>query len=352
MGLLGFNLTPTVMGVAGGLITASIIGAFKYALKLRPKKILEQDRYTPAGVKSDILDDRAPYVRPDCQDNNPASPVSAVNRRPIFQEVDQLLGPPLVGRFTLILADSGMGKTTFLQKYYARHWREYKRRRRFKAVLIPLSQPSADELINRVEAQARSETVLLLDALDEDNAAIDDFAKRFNELVKLAGKFRAVLIACRTQFLTDVAGVPEEIDLPAPPGPMGLSDGPDRKVRRIYLSPFSDEQVERYLAARFPRRRHRALRMRVERTACRFKDLMSRPLLLAHIEDIASESEELKYSFQVYSAIVASWLRREVRKKQLNVPAGRPRGILRGVRVKSFYEYPRSYAWHRTAIIS
>ena len=76
MGLSGFNLTPTVIGVAGSLITASIIGAFKYGrdylLGLRLEKRLEEDHYTPAEIKKFAAGNRDPYIRPDCQDNNPA----------------------------------------------------------------------------------------------------------------------------------------------------------------------------------------------------------------------------------------------------------------------------------------
>ena len=318
MGLPDFILSPTVIrSVEGGIILALLGAAYKYLLKLPLKKVLEEDHYTPAGVKSEILSDRAPYVLPDCQDNNPANTAPALKRRPIFEAVDQLLDPKFLARFTLILADSGMGKTTFLQKYYARHWRGAKRRKRFNLVLIPLNQLDTDELLNRIDPQARSGTVLLLDALDEDNAAIAAFAKRFDEIVRLAGRFRAVIVTCRTQFLADTVCLPEEIELPPPTGPMGLLAGPDRRVHRIYLSPFSDEQVERYLGARFPRWHYPAVRVRAERAAYRFKDLASRPFLLTHIEDVAIELEEPKYSFQAYRSIVESWFGREARKKKL-----------------------------------
>jgi len=310
-----------VGSVVTAITTASLIGAFKYGrdylLSLRLKKRLEEDRYTPAEIKNRVATTRDPYIRPDCQDSNPANPESAVNRRPIFQEIDRLLGPPLIGRFVLLLADSGMGKSTFLERYYAYHWRSPKRSQRFKPIVIPLNGLDADDLVKAISVQARGETVLLLDALDEDNAAIKDFADRFSKIVEFAGKFRAVVVTCRTQFLADVACVPDEIDLPAPSGPMALSGSADQKVRRLFLAPFSDLQIEKYLAARFPYWHHPILRVRGGRAARRFKDLMSRPLLLTHIEDLAAKSEEPKYSFQVYRAIVDSWLNREVRKKQL-----------------------------------
>ena len=328
MGLSNLVTPAVIRSVEVGILSASIIGVFKYArdylLNLRLKTRLKEDAYTPAEIKNRLLTSQDPYVRPDCQDYNPASIGPTTKRRPIFQETGRLLGPPLIGRFTLVLGDSGMGKSTFLERYYAYHWRSPKRSARFKPVVIPLNGLDADELVNTISVQARGETVLMLDALDEDNAAITDFAKRFDEIVKLAGKFRAVVISCRTQFLTDVACVPEEIDLPAPSGPKGLSEGLDRRVRRLYLSPFSDAQVKKYLAARFRYWRTPVARMRAKRAAHRFKDLMSRPLLLTYIDDLASKSE-LKYSFQAYRTIVESWLNREVDKRRLTI---RPSDLL------------------------
>ena len=312
--------------VAAGLIVLLIGGLFKHVRNRRLRERLEEDCYTPAEIKKRTTGNRPTYVPPDCQDNNPADHGQDVNRRPIFKAIDYLLGPPLLSRFTLILADSGMGKSTFLERYYEYHWRSTGRSRRFKPIIVPLNGLDADELIERIEPQARSETVLFLDALDEDSAAIANFANRFSNLVKLAGRFRAVVVTCRTQFLADVSFVPEEIDLPAPPGPIPLTGGPDRRVRRLYLSPFSNRQVERYLASRFPYWRHPILRVRAGRAAERFKDLVSRPLLLTYIQELATSFEEPRYSFQVYRIIVEGWLGREKKKNKLTIP---PENILR-----------------------
>src|SRR5208337_2861516 len=95
------------------------------------------------------------------------------------------------------------------------------------------------------------QTILLLDALDEDKAAIDNCAKRLAELARLAGKYYAVVITCRTQFLTGTSCVPGEVDIPSPIIPVPLSEETDRKVRKLYLSPFSERQVSKYIAVSF-----------------------------------------------------------------------------------------------------
>jgi uncharacterized protein YjbI with pentapeptide repeats len=308
--------------MAGGTM-ALILKVCKYfRSKIHSRQLVKRfgkDSYTSAETKYRINTNRLTYVLPDCQDNNPANPGPDLDRKGLFQEIDRLLGPPLLARFTLILADTGMGKSTFLDRYYAYHWRSPKRSKRFNLAVIPLNGLRVDDLLNRMVFQARSETVLLLDALDEDSAAIENFADRLSEIVELAGKFRAIVVTCRTQFLTDVTCIPTEIDLAETSGPMPLSSCPNRTVRRLYLSPFSEPQVKKYLSARFPYWHHPFLRVHAGRAAQRFRDLMSRPLLLTFIQDLASSSEEPKYSFQAYRLIVEGWLGREKRKHGLTI---------------------------------
>ena len=85
-------------------------------------------------------------------------------------------------RFYLVLAESGMGKTTFLINLYLRYTRK-KARNKFKIELLTLWHPKSwDKLINYPEAEAR-DTCLLLDALDEDPKALADIKTRLNEII-------------------------------------------------------------------------------------------------------------------------------------------------------------------------
>ena len=57
-------------------------------------------------------------------------------------------------RHTILLADSGMGKTSFVLNYYARHkrklWSE------FKLAVVPLGAPDADALIQAVSEKTNT----------------------------------------------------------------------------------------------------------------------------------------------------------------------------------------------------
>ncbi len=277
------------------------------------KARLNRDPHTSKELK-DLVAVGGPYVAPDCQDNDPAFQEEPENRKSLFDTVDELLGPPLQGRLTLLLADSGMGKTRFLQEYYRQHWCRSKKRKRFKMVLVDLGQFDVNENITRITSEDCSMTVLLLDALDEDRSAKGIFEVRFRELERIAGRFHSVLISCRTQFLAGESAIPELAELPPPVGAMGLDDGPDRKVRRVFLSLFSQRQMRRYVAQHLPLWRHPILRYRALQTMKRFSDLVARPFLLSHIQDLVGGKEELKNEHQVYSKIVEKWLDREERK--------------------------------------
>jgi hypothetical protein len=151
---------------------------------------------------------------------------------------------------------------------------------------------------------ARKKTVLFLDALDEDLKAIDDHRKRLSELIGLSQKFRSVVITCRSQFF------PKDEEIPTDTGVLTTLPAEGSKkisLQKLYLSPFTGEQVETYL-----RRRHRWGRRRNEarNVVRRIPDLVARPLLLTYVEDLTS-SKGIEFAFQMYETVVQKWCERE-----------------------------------------
>lgn len=78
-------------------------------------------------------------------------------------------------------------------------------------------------------------------------------------------------------------------------------------LQELYLSPFTDEQVDTYL-----RRRYRWGRPRNEarRVVRRIPDLVARPLLLTYVEDLTT-SKGIEFAFQMYETVVQKWCERE-----------------------------------------
>jgi len=104
-------------------------------------------------------------------------------------------------KYYLILADSGMGKTTFMINLYIRYKNAFRfpfAPPKYDIKLFPLGNPDIWEDIKGVKD--KKNTILLLDAFDEDLEAIKDHQKRLNEILPKVHKFREIVITCRTQF--------------------------------------------------------------------------------------------------------------------------------------------------------
>ena len=124
------------------------------------------------------------YIRPFCQECDPAQQEEPrhqdAQQEDLFSRVDVMLRHPTDYRYILLLAGTGMGKTTFCLNYYAHHRRRWKRK--YDLVVLPLGRPDVDKRIATIKKRAN--TVLLLDALDEDTQAIGDHAGRVRDLLE------------------------------------------------------------------------------------------------------------------------------------------------------------------------
>ena len=208
-------------------------------------------------------------------------------------------------QFYIVLADSGMGKTTFLLNLYRRYHAQF-----FGALyqikLLPLGFPEIDKEIEQIQDKER--TILLLDAFDEDHQAVQDYKKRLQELIRKVVHFREVVLTCRTQFF------PSEEEEPHETGVMRFGgDGGERLFRKFYLSPFDKQDIRVYLRKRFSllqRAQRRKARQIVE--SC--PHLMVRPMLLSYIEDLLKRERPYRATFEVYAELINRWVEREARK--------------------------------------
>ncbi len=249
------------------------------------------------------------YIQPDCQSVDPSGLEDfrciVLTRKPLFSAMDLNLRSPGTDRFLIVLADSGMGKTAFLLNYYARHRRRWWwQLRGIELKLVPLNQPDAGEMIGAVPEADRKRTVLFLDALDEDQKAIADHRQRLSELIGLSRQFKSVVITCRSQFF------PKDEEIPTDTGlitALPTKGSKKYSLQKIYLAPFTDEQVDTYLRRSYRRGRRREEARKVVR---QIPDLVSRPLLLTYVEDLIA-NKGIKFTFQMYETVVEKWCVRE-----------------------------------------
>ncbi len=225
-------------------------------------------------------------------------------------------------RFYLILADSGMGKTTFMINLYMTYHSFFNHKKRRKMRLFRFSHPDTLSDINAIHGNEARNTILLLDALDEDpnivskNLAMTDteaFQNRLDEIINATRSFCEVIITCRTQYFPGQENDPYELTIKRP----------DEKgfytLNKIYISPFSDKDVKRYLNKKFGlfgwinHKKKRALKV-VQMSNL----ILVRPMILSYIDYLIEEKESFQSIYEIYETLVNRWLIREGEKRKKN----------------------------------
>lgn len=210
-------------------------------------------------------------------------------------------------RFFIVLADSGMGKTTFMINMYLKYVSRIFRRH-YKIKLLPLGFAKIDGELDSIENNEKENTILLLDAFDEDSEAITDYKKRMDELIAKTWRFRKVLITCRTQFFPSEEEEPKETGILKYGGEKG-----EHIFRKLYVSPFDDKDVRVYLRKRFPFYKF-ITRCKAFRIVRAVRNLLVRPMLLSYIDDLIESKSPYDTTSSIYRELINKWIHRESRR--------------------------------------
>jgi hypothetical protein len=224
-------------------------------------------------------------------------------------------------RFYMILADSGMGKTTFMINLYIVYHSFFSYSRKYTMKLFRFSNPDTINQVKSIKTEDAKKMILLLDALDEDPGIISTdpnisdvtaFQNRIDEIIEITKNFREVLITCRSQYFPGQEEDPYELKIKRP----------DEKgfytLNKLYISPFNEKEVKQYLNKKFgiipfinQKKKKRALEI-----VSKAKYLLMRPMLLSYI-DYLLESEFTKVTTcTLYDNLVNKWLQREAEKRK------------------------------------
>lgn len=291
----------------------------KWIILRRKQRLLERDLhpwYTPAEIDLATrfyVPTRYQNVSPS-QDDEPGRWFIASARNPLIplflKEVFGKTGDD--NRYYLILADSGMGKSTFMINLYLackRQWHFFQPK--FNIKLLPLGHPHALEDLDKMDDKEKENTILLLDAFDEDVKALHNYEAQMKAILQKSWRFRALVITCRTQFFPSWKEEPDGTGYYKFGGAGGYF-----KFQRLYLSVFDDKDVWRYLLKRYNifnpfkwKRLYRAWRI-----TQKSPNLVVRPMLLSHIEDLVNKNHEYKYAYQIYEVMIKKWIERESKK--------------------------------------
>ncbi|MCP4151367.1 MAG: pentapeptide repeat-containing protein [bacterium] len=303
--------------VSFGMGADWIVKLYKKLKSIRKKNVKALNEINDI-MYSDPLELAKYYVEPGCQESNPADRREddfLVAREPIYKKIDEFfkarkLDQPGNNQL-FVLSDAGMGKTSLLAMLKLLHLTSFWP----KNTDCILRKLGTETLAEISAVGNKRETILLLDALDEDPEAYGRVQDRLLEILEATKSFHRVIITCRTQFFPDVEA--------GPFGRPGIISLGGFVCPAKYLSLFDDERVELYLNKRFPGKflffKPKDKIERAKGLEKQMGSLRCRPMLLAYIEELMESPllRDKKNEYIIYNALVTSWLTREEGKNQI-----------------------------------
>lgn len=313
------NLIKTISTIAVAIVAPFTITNLIFTIKktLYEQKIqkrLNESEGSSAFTSSEIHESLKNYIVPDCSVTDPSNDADIINvadvRETVFDVVARFVKKGGDRRHILLLADSGMGKTTFCLNFYARLKNLLGKESNLEGAIVSAGRPHAEQAIKNIKDHRNK--ILLLDAFDEDTEAVGNSKLRLANLMNAASDFAAVIVTCRSQFFENDAAVPDETGVSVI-HPRRGGESSSYKFYRLYLMPFSPEQVKKYIKSHFPLLNpltHSA-RKAAEKLISEIPELSVRPMLLALIPDLAKEETKPRHLYELYTFMLEQWLDRE-----------------------------------------
>lgn len=213
-------------------------------------------------------------------------------------------------KFFLILADSGMGKTTLMLNLFE-EWRSKSRNKEMR--LYHIASNKAWWEIEKIKRFGKApDTILLLDAFDEDQKAVGNYERRLEQIIGATKDFHKIIITSRAQFFPSKKEILSETKI--------KTDSGFHKIRHQYIAPFDDQDIDKYLNKRFGSNWafwNRKRKQEAKNIVDKAPNLMVRPMLLAYIDDLLDSRRAYDYSYQVYEEMVSKWIEREAARVEI-----------------------------------
>lgn len=312
-----------VSEIAVAVIAAVVVGVLALGPKLigwvvkryREARISKYISATSFGEK-EILSALDGYIKPKCNTSDPASmhemrEALDLERSCLFDYVDQFIDKGGT-KYLFLLADCGMGKTSFLINYFHENRSRIIPGRMREMSLVSLSRASAQGEIEGIPYEKRGSVVLLLDALDEDPLVLGDPDSRLKHIFELTDDFKATIITCRSQFFSSDDSIPNLSGV-SRTGPTRLGESKEYHVDKVYLAPFDDRDISKYLRKELPGLLNVRRRVRARQMVRQVPHLAVRPMLLNHISEVMSVESYLGSQSDIYQAMISAWVKREDR---------------------------------------
>jgi len=212
-----------------------------------------------------------------------------------------------------IFAGSGMGKTTFAVQLFMEYIYHYKESTLpYDIYLLDLGDARVTEEIKLLSDKIGNkahQAILLLDALDENLQASENFEEFKTKLEEAFAPFKFVVITCRSQFFPNEHEIPEYSAIRVNKSEKNLLT-----YNKIYIRPFSPSDIALYINKKYSGygKKNKRLRKQAKSIIEKCKHLVARPVLLSYIDDLIDENKEYTTETDIYETLIKKWLEREV----------------------------------------
>ncbi len=318
-------ITGTISGILVILVT--IFGTWFYKRIQRAKEGL-----SPYFSKKEVRKKLDLFIESKFQNNSPTNEdeprfnhkfVSKSKLIPHF--INTAFNEDKVSdKFYLVLADSGMGKTTFMINLYVRYYSFFNMNNKYKIKLIPFGyQGNVIEKIKEIKKEDIPNTILLLDAFDEytkilppaepDGLSDDErFRKVLDEVIETVQDFREVVITSRTQYFPGEENKAYELKIPT------FDNKGFHTLAKLYLSPFNDKEIRCYLNKKYGIAGflNSSKKQKAQRIVNDSPKLMVRPMLLSYIDYLVDDDQHYANTWEIYEALINKWIEREGGKRE------------------------------------
>lgn len=212
-----------------------------------------------------------------------------------------------------IFAGSGMGKTTFTVHLFIEYINKYKESTLPYAIYV--RDLGEAKVIDEIKAlsdricEKAHQSILLLDALDENLQASENFDDFRTKLEEVIAPFKFVVITCRSQFFPNEQEIPEFSTIRVNKSEKNLLN-----YNKVYIRPFSTSDITLYISKKYKGwgKKNRKLRKQANAIIEKCKHLMARPVLLSYIDDLIDVNKEYSTETDIYETLIKKWLVREV----------------------------------------
>ena len=324
-------MVAIITAITSGILLALVIGLGKWLYKRIQSSGAAKD-LAPYFSKKDVQQKLSLFIESKWQNNSPTR-----EEEPLFTHKfvsKSTLIPHFIttafnenkvsDKFYLVLADSGMGKTTFMINLYVRYHSVFNFHKKYKIKLIPFGyQGNVIKKIKEIKKEEIPNTILLLDAFDEytkilppaepDGLSDDErFRKVLDEVIETVQDFREVVITSRTQYFPGEEDQPYELKIPT------FDNKGFHILAKFYLSPFDDKEIRYYLNKKYGISGflNSSKKQKAQRIVNNSPRLMVRPMLLSYIDYLVDGDQHYANTYDIYEALINKWIEREGDKRE------------------------------------